>query len=196
MRSWLGTAVGLAMTAPALAADPLAGVGSDDFFKDLDSIPPAISAEFGVRVGFGEVTAFKLQTPPWLLFGVRGGMGWHVGETRKHRFGPSLDLMVEGPFPEFYSVILEPAAAWDHVDKGLLIGASAGMSLLFNAELDRYETVRSISAGPSVAVRIGYSQRWSTVMRRMYVVLEPRVRYANGTLAASVSVVVGSGKGW
>jgi hypothetical protein len=196
MRWLVGAAILLGSTSPAFADDPLGDVGSEDFFKDLESIPPSKSAEFGVRVGFGDVTAFKGFTPPWLAFGIHGGLGWHVGQTRTHRFGPALDVSVEGPFPEYFSVVLEPVAAWDHVDKDLLLGASLGLAALYNSHMTLFGADRSFGLGPSASVRIGYSQHWSRVMRRMYVAAEPKIRYASGNLAASLSVVVGSGKGW
>ena len=178
------------------ADDPLGGVGSDDFFNDLETIPPSISAEFGMRVGFGEVPSFKGRGPPWLGFGMNGGLGWHVGQTRTHRFGPALDLSIEGPFPEYYSVVLEPAAAWDHVDKGLLLGASLGLATMMNSDLEITGSETAFGIGPSASVRIGYSQRWSRVMRRMYVAAEPKVRFVGGQFFGSLSVVIGSGKGW
>jgi hypothetical protein len=197
MRRWTAIAFLLTAASTARAADdPLGDVGGDDFFADLDQIPPAVTAEMGVRVGYGEVAAFKGQIPPWIGFGLHGGMGWHVGQTRHHRFGPALDLSVEGPFPEFYSVTLQPSAAWDHVDHHLLVGASLGLLLGYNSHLLIVGNDTSFAVGPALSARIGWSQRWSRVMRRMYVAAEPRVRLVGGKPAVDVSVVVGSGRGW
>ena len=59
-------------------------------------------------------------------------------------------------------------------------------------------TVESESAFyvvPTASVRIGWSQTWSRVGRRLFLFLEPKVRYSEEQFVPVVALVVGSGMG-
>ena len=43
--------------------------------------------------------------------------------------------------------------------------------------------------------RIGWSQTWSRVGRRLFLFLEPKVRYTDGQFVPVVALAVGSGAG-
>ena len=51
------------------------------------------------------------------------------------------------------------------------------------------------SVAPTLAVRLGYSEGWSRVSRRFFVVLEPKARWVRGGPELLCSVVIGQGRG-
>ncbi len=160
---------------------------------ELHRIPPTGSYEAMVAPSFGYY-AHNTGTPiPWVGLAIRGGAGVN---RDNHRWGGGLSVGFEGEVPMTFNITLEPQATWDWVHKGLLLGASAGPSLLIHGAYGLTDTEYAVSLAPAVAARVGWSQSWTRVGRRMFVFLEPRVRYAQGQIAPTAIIAVGSGSGW
>lgn len=185
------------LTGLAVAA-PLDDVGGrdDELWKALENMPPDWSTELAVAASYSDITYWNAYTGPYPGFGLHWGLGKHLGEKRLHRIGGSLNLMLEGPIPSYYSVFLEPSFAWDTVNHHLLIGASVSPALALHAKQELLGSTVAPGLSPTVAVRIGWSQPWSRALRRMFVVAEPRVRLTNGQLSPGVALMIGSGSGW
>ena len=158
----------------------------------LDRMPPKFSYDFAIHASFGDVTYFRTQVPPWVGFGFRGAWGRNFGVGR---VGFQVTAAIEGPVPIHYSASLEPAASIDYIRNNILIGGSLGVSAMLHAELGKTETEYTPGVAPALGLRIGWSQSWTRVGRRVFVVLEPKVRYIDGALGPTVSVVVGAGRG-
>ncbi len=186
---FLSTNVAWAQTPPAPSFD-------DDLWAELDRMPPRASMELAFTVGFGDITYWRAEVPPWLIFGVRGGWGAHVGVDRQQRVGFSVASTLEGPFPEFYSVALEPSATWDRVHEGLWLGASVGPSLMLHSRSTVAGPDMSLGLSEHAAVRVGWSQAYSRVARRTFIGVEPKIRAVSGDLNWSVGLVVGSTRGY
>lgn len=160
---------------------------------ELHRIPPTGSYEAMVAPSFGWY-AHNTGTPiPWLGLAIRGGAGINRGD---HRWGGGLSVGFEGEVPMTFNITLEPQATWDWIHKGLLVGASVGPSVLVHGAYGLTRTEYAASLAPSVAARLGWSQSWTRIGRRMFVFVEPRVRYAQGQIAPTAVVAVGSGSGW
>jgi len=86
--------------------------------------------------------------------------------------------------------------AWDHVNHHLQIGASAGPALLLHDHVGLHGSDVAYGVAPSVDFRIGYSEAWSRVQKRMFVVAEPKLRWIAGRPNWVLGVVIGSGTGW
>lgn len=195
--SWAVVAAVVGLPTPAWA-DPLDDVGGrdDELWKALENMPPEWSTEIGLQVSFSDITYWNAYQPPYLGFGVRWGIGRHVGEKRADRFGGSLGLMVEGPVPIYWSGFLEPLFSWDRVSHNLLVGASIGPAIALHGQQLLLGADLTPGFSPMAAVRLGWSQPWSRALRRMYVVAEPRVRLVDGRPNPGVVLLVGSGSGW
>ena len=159
----------------------------------IDRLPPNTSWEFAVQVSYGAITYWRDYVPPWIGFGVRSGYGKHFG---KHRLGVDGLLAVEGPIGVHTSMTLEPSLSWNFVsDGGVLLGAGAGPGVMYH---QRNDTVIGESAwGSNVGAnaRLGWSQGWTRVGRRVFVFLEPKARVIDSTFSPSVALVIGSGGG-
>ena len=159
----------------------------------IDRVPPNTSFEFAVQVSYGAVAYFQDTVPPWVGFGFRGGWGKNFGQ---HRIGASGTFTAEGDIGVHTLLALEPAVTWDFIGgKKLLIGAGVGPALMYT---DRNSTVvgeRGFEVAPSVAARIGWSQTWSRVGRRLFIFLEPKLRITPDALTPLVAIAVGSGAG-
>lgn len=159
----------------------------------IDRVPPNTSYEMAVQVSYGEVAYFLDSVPPWVGFGFRGGWGKNLG---LHRVGVAGTFAAEGDIGVHTLLALEPSATWDFVSGGgLLLGAGVGPSLFYTVQNSTVITERSLEVAPAAAVRLGWSQTWSRVGRRLFVFLEPKVRFAEGELVPVVAVAVGSGGG-
>jgi hypothetical protein len=159
----------------------------------LDRVPPNTSFEFAIQVSYGTVAYFRDSVPPWVGFGIRGGWGKNIG---LHRFGVAGTVAAEGDIGVHTQLALEPVAAWDYVSRyGLLLGAGVGPAVVYTAQTSTVETEYGIDVAPSVSARIGWSQTWSRVGRRIFLFAEPKARLAMGRISPVVAVAVGSGAG-
>lgn len=159
----------------------------------LDRIPPNTSYEFAIQVSYGTVAYFRETVPPWVGFGMRGGWGKNFGANR---LGVAATLAAEGDVGVHTQISLEPALAWDVVAKpGLLLGASVGPAVVWTAENATVEGRYGLDVAPSAAARVGWSQTWSRIGRRLFVFVEPKVRFAQGKASPLVALAVGSGGG-
>jgi hypothetical protein len=159
----------------------------------IDRVPPNTSFEFAVQVSFGQVAYFRDQVPPWVGFGLRGGWGKNFGV---HRLGVAGTFTAEGDIGVHTQLGIEPAAAWDVVSaNGLLLGASVGPAIVFSVGTSTIEPEYGLDVAPSAAARIGWSQTWSRVGRRLFLFVEPKARWVGGEVSPLVAVAVGSGGG-
>ena len=163
---------------------------------EFDRLPPHESGEFAVQMGYGTVTFFRDQVQPWIGFGFRGGWGRHLGEMGRHRLGASLTTVAEGPVGVHSTFGVEPAFAWDFVGaEGLLLGAGVGPSFMWFIKTDRVAAERDRRLVPAGTVRLGWSQTYSRIGRRLFVFVEPKCRIIDGVLNPVVVLAVGSGMG-
>jgi len=193
MGRWMAFLLLAMLPAAARAADP---APEDDLWAELENLPPRASYEAGVAVTYGDITYWRSNTGPWMGFGLRGGFGWHFGELHAHRVGPGLHLTLEGPAPEYFTGAIEPTFAWDFVTKGLYLGAAVGPAVLAHSRLTLLGQETSWALSPMVAARVGWSQPWSRLTRRMYVVVEPKFRWIDENPNWGAALVVGSGRGF
>src|SRR5690606_30637424 len=113
----------------------------------------------------------------WVGYGLRGAWGKHRGDSR---FGVDVHATVEGPLGVHTSLGLEPHLSVDRISKsGLLLGAGIGPGLFYHAEVSesmKTRGERTFELQPSIVGRIGWSQGWTRVGRRVFVYLEPKLR--------------------
>jgi hypothetical protein len=194
---WIVCAGCLAFSFSAHAEEPT----TEDEFEPppppvvLERIPPRFSYELGVAISVASMRQFVdfVGVSPWPGFAVRAGWGRNLGANR---IGFGGGLGIEGPAPQFYSGTVEVFAAWDHITpSGFAIGASSGPELMLHNHLKRLGTDRWVEATPTLAARIGWSQTWSRVGRRVHTYIEPKGRILAGAPTWAVSLVVGSGRG-
>lgn len=160
---------------------------------DVERFPPNFSYEFGMHFSLGTVTYWNEFIEGGIGFGARFSGGKHLGN---HRIGGMFTAVMEGPFGVYTSFAAEPHVAWDHVsDKNLQVGLSAGPAFMYHVRADITEVERFGTVNPSAAVRLGWSQTWTKVGRRLYVVAEPKFRYIRGQPDVLGALVVGSGGG-
>ncbi len=198
MRRWLALAGALCFGAPVAFAQDLSSAAnpSDDLWAELENLPPRASYDLAVNVSYGDITYWRSKTGPFLGFGIETGWGKHIGESRRDRIGAAVGLVLEGPAPAFFTVALEPQATWDRVSNGLLLGASVGPTLLLHSEFTRTGQLSKLGFTPMVSARVGWSQPFSRVSRRMFVVVEPKLRYIADLPNFGAAIVVGSGEGY
>ena len=163
----------------------------------IDRVPPSTSFEFAVQVSYGMVPYFRSEVPPWIGFGFRGGWGKNFG---LNRIGVNGTFSAEGDFGVHTVLDLEPHLAWDLVTPGgLLLGAGAGPAFVYTQANSTVTTERDFAVAPAAVARIGWSQTWSRVGRRLFVFLEPKVRVMSEGgetyLSPVVALAVGSGGG-
>ncbi len=192
--AWLGVALAAEPTVPAPSDKPEA---TEDLWQLLENMPPRASWDLAAAIGFTEITHFRDQVTPWIGFGFRAGWGKHLGELRNHRLGVGFSVSVEGPLPEYFTLAIEPSATWDYVHpKGLALGASLGPAILAHSHMALTKQEWTPGVAPSAAVRIGWSKPFSRVLRRLFVTVEPKVRWMDGRINPGVYVVVGTGSGY
>jgi len=161
---------------------------------EIDRIPAHTSYEFAMQVSFGPVAYFEHVSANSPGFGARAGWGRNLGPW--HRVGAGGLVTVEGE-PGVYTLFtFEPSITWDVVNKsGVALGVSVGPSFIHT----RANATRVLKAGyaidPVVAARVGWSQTFSSVGRRIFVYLEPKVRLTDRGPVTIAALVVGSGRG-
>lgn len=164
-----------------------------------DRPPPDFSYEVGVQFSYGIISRWTPEVPPWVGFGIRGGWGRNLLPSYQHRLGVSVLAFVEGPAPIHITAGIEPHLTWDWIGKkGLMLGAGAGGAVMYHSKIESGSNVsREAGIGASAAFRVGWSQTWTRVGRRVFVVLEPKVRFLNpDQWGPHVALVLGSGKGY
>jgi hypothetical protein len=192
--------------APALAEDSVAeGSVADAPPAPIaeEAPPPAIVLRYvpanyawdvGIHASYGQRVQFQGE-PPWLGIGARFGWGKMIGE---HRVGLGFAFSAEGEPAVKWSNIFTPSFQWDYVTaKGFMVGANVGPALLVNVELSGgygYDT--TLDGAPELAVRLGWSQRFSLIAKRFYVAVEPKLRIVDGKPEFVGGIVLGSGKGY
>ncbi len=163
---------------------------------DIDRIPPRTSYEFAVQFSYGAVGYFRDEVPPWIGFGLRGGYGKNLGVSGSHRVGANLIGVAEGPIGVHTTLGLEPHVAWDFVSEpGLSLGAGVGPAFLWHSRAATIQSETTLGVVPSAAVRVGWSQTFSRVGRRLFFFVEPKARIIEGSVSPLVAFVVGSGRG-
>lgn len=159
----------------------------------LERIPPRTSYELGVQIGFASLPQFEADVNAWPGFGARFNWGKNIA---LHRLGFGISGSLEGPAPKYFTLALEPNLAWDFVGgSGFAMGASIGPSLLLNSELTLRGPEWTPNFAPTAAVRLGWSQSWSRMGRRMHIYFEPKLRMTTGGLGPAAAIVIGSGRG-
>lgn len=168
--------------------------GVEEAWEALRNMPPDWSWDGQMAFGYGDVPAWRQYNTQYVLMGGRLGFGWHL-KNPDHRLGGTLYTSLDGPVPITFAWVIDPGASWDVIVGKVQVGATLGYALSLNAnnQLSGWET--SVTSGPSVAMRVGYSQPWSRVTRRMHVFAEPRLRIMQGLPSPSVALCVGSGRG-
>lgn len=164
---------------------------------NYDRPPPDFSWEIGVMMTYGTITYWQQELEPWVGFGLRLGWGRNVGANYAHRIGVTGVMFAEGPMPVHASVGIDPQLSWDYIsDKNIWLGAGVGAAAMLNSKTISTTPERYVSLAPSVSARIGWSQTWSRVGRRLFVGFEARARYTNGNVGPQGALVLGSGKGY
>ncbi len=187
--------LGVALAGSAIASDDGVDESSDLPIPTmkLERINPTVSYEIGAQFSFGTVTYWRDFVPAWIGMGLRGGWGKNMGN---HRLGLDVTLTAEGPFGVHTSGFLEPVAAWYVItDSNLLLGAGVGPALTYHVRNDVLASERAFGLAPSAAVKVGWSQSWTRVGRRVFVYVEPKVRIVDDKLNPLVALVFGSGTG-
>lgn len=159
----------------------------------LERIPPRQSYELGVQMGFSNMPQFDTTVATWPGFGARFQWGKNIA---MHRIGFGSSFSLEGPAPKYFTLALEPNAAWDFItNSGFAVGVSVGPSLLLNSQLTYESSEWWPTLAPTAAVRLGWSQPWSRLGRRVHFYLEPKLRVTSSGLAPAGAIVIGSGRG-
>ncbi len=158
----------------------------------LERLPPRYSSEFALSVSFSDITYWKNEETyggPFLGQGVRFAWGRNFKDSR---VGFLVSAAVEGPVPIYYTVAFEPMASWDYIRNWLQVGASVGPAIMIH-QMGGVGTFPGL--GPSVSVRMGWSQSWTRVGRRVFVLLEPKARLVAGEPNLGAAILVGQGRG-
>ena len=185
------TLLGALIATPAQALDD---EGYDLPKVELKRIPPQFSWEVGAQIGFGEITYWRDQIGWWGTLGFFGAWGRHFG---LHRIGMGLGIVMEGPAPVHMSFGGEPQVRWDwvHNKVGLYLGAAVGPTFFWHhAQTKVVENDFRIS--PMGSFRIGWSQPWTRVGRRLFFAVESKLRYVRGAPNPTFAIMIGSGRGY
>lgn len=189
--------------AHALAALALIGLGTPALAQEvvtelpdveLIRVPPTYSYDFGVQIGVSEVSYWADEVPPWASLGFFFTWGVHL--RGNDRIGPSVSLLAEGPVPLHGSYSLEPTVRWDRIMGKLNVGASVGGAAMGHAAMRQRSTDTGFTLSPVVAARVGWSEGWTRVGRRLFIVAEPKLRLISGEVDASLLLQIGSGHGY
>ena len=173
-------------------ADDVEALAEVNAWDLLGRIPPEISWDFGLQLTYGEIGYFRELTSyagPTGGMGLQGSYGKHANDLR---YGLKFGFTLEGPVPIYMSAIAEVLPSVDLIKGKALIGAAVGPAIALNSEQDGDITLRATGV---MAVRMGYSQGWTKVGQRMFIVLEPRVRWIDGRPSYSTNLIVGKGSG-
>ncbi|MCA9566902.1 MAG: hypothetical protein KC656_03630 [Myxococcales bacterium] len=162
-----------------------------------DRPPPDFSHEVALQLGYGDVTYWKQEVGPWVNFGLRIGWGRNIPDHHQHRIGVTTVVFAEGPLPVHMSVGVDPQLTWDHIgENNLWIGAGIGGAAMYSSKDTGSLTEKRVTLAPSASVRLGWSQTWSRLGRRLFAGVEPRMRITNGNVGYGAALVIGSGKGY
>ena len=161
---------------------------------ELRAVPPVYCYDFGLQLGFADITYFRDEVKPWATYGFFFSWGWHP--RGNDRIGPGIAAIVEGPFPLHYSMSIEPSFRWDRVMGKLSVGAAVGPAFMLHSRLTELGTDRYFTPAPMIAGRIGWSEPWTRGGRRLFIVAEPKFRLIAGDVNYGVSLQVGSGQGY
>lgn len=183
-------AAGLGVAAPASAQEVV-----DELPEvELKRIPPVYSYDFGLQLGVADITYFRDEVPPWATYGFFASWGWHP--RGNDRIGPGLAVMVEGPLPLHYSASFEPSFRWDRIMGKLTVGAAIGPAFMIHSKATELGPEIGFTPAPMVAARVGWSEGWTRVGRRLFIVAEPKVRLIAGDVNYGITLQVGSGQGY
>ena len=150
----------------------------EDIWAILENIPARNAYDVAVHAAYTNMGYWSEDSGPYIGFGVRGTYGWILGG--KHRVGPSLGLSIEGPVPIYSTVALEPQLAWDRASNGFVVGASVGSAFLYHSSEATIRSERAASIAPMASFRIGYSTPFSRLLKRFFIVVEPKGRIIVG----------------
>jgi hypothetical protein len=195
---WSAAAGAAAQSAPPPTAVVTEGPSEEDDLPiptlEIERIPPNTSYEFAVQVGFGEVAYFRDVEPAWVGFGFRGGWGKNFA---KHRLGIAGAAVAEGSIGIHTQLAFEPSVTWDFVaGNGLALGVGLGPAAVVTLNNETVVSEYGFRIAPTATARVGWSQTWSRVGRRLFLFLEPKVRLVDGDhFSPSVALAVGSGQG-
>ena len=160
----------------------------------LERIPPTYSYDVGLQLGVADITYFRDEVPPYATIGFFGSWGAHI--RGNDRLGPGFAVIVEGPVPLHSSISFEPTVRWDRVMGKVGIGAAVGAAVMIHTAQRNTGTEIAVTPAPVVAGRIGWSQGWTRVGRRLFIVAEPKLRMIGSRLNPGVSIQVGSCVGY
>lgn len=165
-----------------------------------DRPPASFSWDISLQGSYGEITYWKDEVSPWIGVGLRFAWGKNITESGAHRLGITALVFLEGPAPVHMTAGLEPMFSWDYVARsGFWVGLGAGVAGLYHVK----STARGGSGAQSLpgfglagSGRIGYSQTFTRVGRRLFVGVEPKVRWMDGRVGVLAALIVGSGQGY
>ena len=187
----------------SVAQEPDDGTGLDPTLPiptlRYDRPPPDFSWEIGLQGSYGDITYWRDEVRPWIGFGVRGGWGKHLTNNPNHRLGVHVLVFMEGPAPIHMTAGVEPTLSWDYVsDKQIWLGAGIGGAGMYHLNSTRglNQSDGKAGLGATVAGRLGWSQTFSRIGRRLFIGVEPKVRYLRGRVGPSIALMVGSGRGY
>lgn len=161
---------------------------------EIERLPARTSWEFAMQVSFGPVAYFQDVASNWPGYGIRGGWGRNVGTSA--RFGLQGAATIEGEFGIYTLMTLEPGVTFDFVGKrGFAFGFTGGPSFVHTRDNATVIQETNFALAPYAAVRMGWSQTFSSVGRRLFVYLEPKVRFTEFGAVPIAAIVVGSGGG-
>lgn len=199
-----GMALATVAAGPAMAQDD-DGTGLDPSLPiptlKYDRPPPNFSWDVALQGSYGQITRWQDEViPGWIGFGIRGAWGKNLTPTGAHRVGLHILLFLEGPAPVHMTTGLEPMFGWDYVaSSGFWVGAGAGVGALYHVKASARSTGASVSEpgfGLAAAGRIGWSQTYTRVGRRLFIGVEPKVRWMSGRSGVTAALIVGSGQGY
>lgn len=166
-----------------------------------DRPPASFSWDISLQGSFGEITYWKDEVQPWIGVGLRFSWGKNFTETGAHRIGLSVQLFLEGPAPVHMTTGLEPMLAWDYIaPSGFWVGLGAGVGALYHVKAISQANSSANTSTPGFglagAARLGYSQTFSRIGRRLFIGVEPKVRWMDGRVGLLAQLMVGSGQGY
>jgi len=188
--------LGMGLLAGGLTATPaLAQEIVDELPEvELQRIPPIYSYDVGLQIGVADITYYRDEVAPWATYGFFFSWGWHP--RGNDRIGPGMAVMIEGPFPLHYSTSFEPSFRWDRIMGKLAVGAAVGPAFMIHSKSTELGPQVAFTPAPMIAGRIGWSEGWTRVGRRLFIVAEPKLRWIAGDLNYGITLQVGSGQGY
>ncbi len=162
---------------------------------ELKRIPPVHSYDVGLQLGAADITYWREETPPYMTLGGFFAWGWHPRGNA--RIGLGLAAIIEGPVPLYYSFSFEPTFRYDRISGKFAYGASVGGAAMVHGK-DNQARANDIAFTPApvAAVRFGWSEGWTRVGRRFFLVAEPKLRLIGGKPNPGFAIQIGSGAGY